>query len=292
MSLGSAVSSAGDLNGDGVDDMIVGASWYNTNTGTAYVVFGSRNAVYENIDFATRVTGQTTGFHILAAAGYDFCGHSVSKAGDVNGDGVDDIIIGAYAADPSAGKVNAGISYVIFGRKVISAANAFADIQLPTVAMAAGVGFRILGAYSVDYSGISVSGAGDVNDDGIDDVIIGAYSADPPNLAVDSNAGIAYVVFGKNMTGSALAFGDVDLSLIVTGSTLGFRILAAGFSNQLGVWVSRAGDVNHDGISDVVVGARYADPDNLIANSDAGVSYVIFGRQVTAPANAFGDIQL
>eukprot|EP01032_Pedospumella_encystans_P039229 gene39229-biopygen21915 len=255
MSLGSAVSSAGDLNGDGVDDIIVGASWFNTNTGTAYVVFGSRTTVFENIDFATRITSQTTGFRILAVAGYDLCGHSVSKAGDVNGDGVDDIIIGAYAADPSVARANAGISYVIFGRKVTSPANAFTDIQLTNTAMSSGVGFRILGAVAADYSGATVSGAGDVNGDGIDDVIVGAYYADPPYLVADSNAGIAYVIFGKNMTGTALAFGDVDLALIVTGSTLGFRILAAGFSHQLGVWVSRAGDVNHDGISDVVVGA-------------------------------------
>jgi len=259
MSLGSAVSAAGDLNGDGVDDLIVGAVWFSGNTGTAYVVFGSRNTVFQDIDFSTRVTGPTTGFRIVAAAAGDFCGQSVSKAGDVNGDGIDDVIVGAYGADPTPGKLGAGISYVIFGRKVTSPANAFTDIQLPTTAMAASVGFRMLGAVTADYSGIAVSGAGDVNGDGIDDVIVGAYSADPPSLAADSDAGIVYVVFGKNMTGSTSAFGDIDLSLIVTSSTLGFRILGSASGDQLGVFVSRAGDVNHDGISDVIVGARYAD---------------------------------
>eukprot|EP01032_Pedospumella_encystans_P039201 gene39201-biopygen13920 len=292
MSLGSAVSSAGDLNGDGVDDVIVAAAWWNGNTGIAFVVFGSFDQIFDHIDFATRVTGPTTGFRILPAEQGGLFGYSVSKAGDVNGDGVDDVIIGAYASNPDVGRPSAGISYVIFGRKVTSLANAFTDIQLPTTAMASNVGFRILGAAVGDRSGSSVSGAGDINADGIDDLVIGAYFADPPSLAPGSNAGIVYIVFGKNMTGSAVAFGDVDLSQIVTGSTLGFRILGAAANDVLGLSVSRAGDVNHDGISDVIVGARNADPENLAANSNAGISYVIFGRRVTSPANAFGDIQL
>eukprot|EP01032_Pedospumella_encystans_P039149 gene39149-biopygen232 len=216
MSLGSAVSSAGDLNGDGVDDVIIGASWVNTNTGIAYVVFGNADTLIEDIDFDTRITGLTTGFRILAAAGGDYCGRSVSKAGDVNGDGVDDVILGNQGADPAAGRGSAGISYVIFGRKVTSVANAFTDIQLPTTAMAANVGFRILGAMLLDYSGISVSGAGDINGDSIDDMIVGAYIADPPNLAADSEAGIVNVVFGRNLTGNAPPFGDIELSSIVT----------------------------------------------------------------------------
>ncbi|OYW92746.1 MAG: hypothetical protein B7Z23_05945 [Pseudomonadales bacterium 32-61-5] len=290
MSLGSVVSSAGDLNGDGVDDMLIGASWFNSNTGIAYVVFGSKNGVFQNIDFATWVTGPTTGFRILAAAAVDFCGHSVSSAGDVNGDGVDDVILGSQGGNPASGRGNAGISYVIFGRKVTSAAgNAFTDVQLPTTAMAAGVGFRILGVGGSDLSGTSVSGAGDVNGDGIDDVIVGAFCADPPLLQGDSNGGIAYIIFGKNMTGSTAAFGDIELSSIVSGSSAGVRILAAAAGDQLGLFVSRAGDVNHDGISDVIVAARNADPEGLSAGSDAGISYVIFGHKMIA---ATDDIQL
>eukprot|EP01032_Pedospumella_encystans_P039203 gene39203-biopygen15068 len=346
---GFAVSSAGDVNDDGFDDIIIGAPEANAGSGASrggisYIiygrnipggapvfgdielstvvsgsmigfrilgdtanilsgsavttagdwnadVFGKENFVFQNIDLNTRVTGQTIGFRILAAAMADSFGTSVSKAGDVNGDGVDDIILGANGADPP-GKQNGGVSYVIFGRKVTSSANAFTDIQLPTVAMAASVGFRILGAAGSDLSGVSVSGAGDVNGDGIDDVIIGAYFADPPSLPASSDAGIVYVVFGKNMTGSSTAFGDIELSSIVTGSSYGFRILAVGAGDQLGLSVSRAGDVNNDGISDVIVAARNTDPTNFAANSNAGICYVIFGRKVTSPANAFGDIQL
>ncbi len=274
---GNSVSTAGDINGDGVSDVIIGNSLVNSNTGVTYVVFGSRDASIANFDLATFTTGPTTGFRILAATFAGNSGRSVSCAGDVNGDGVDDVIVGSWATAVFV-KTNAGISYVIFGRKVTSPANAFTDIQLPTTTMAAGVGFRILGALSHDYSGWSVSNAGDFNHDGIDDVIVGAYSADPPSLAPASNAGMAYVVFGKNMTGSALAFGDVDLASIGPSSTIGFRILGAAAADRFGFSVSAAGDVNGDGISDIIVGADVADPPNLIAGSNAGISYVIYGR--------------
>eukprot|EP01032_Pedospumella_encystans_P039263 gene39263-biopygen27745 len=156
--------------------------------------------------------------------------------------------------------------------------------------MAATIGFRILGAYAGDHSGVSVSDAGDVNGDGIDDVIVGAFSAESPNMGASNDAGTAYVIFGKNMTGITTAFGDVDLSLVNTGSILGFRIIGAEFNDYCGYAVSNAGDVNGDGMNDIIVGAHRA---NHPGYDDIGIAYVIFGRKVTVTANnGFGDIQL
>jgi hypothetical protein len=112
-------------------------------------------------------------------------GYSVSTAGDVNGDGLDDLIVGSFEADPS-GKSKAGKSYVIFG-KINNA-----EVNLSVVASGTG-GFVINGENAGDLSGSSVSTAGDVNGDGLDDLIVGARMA-------KARAGKSYVIFGKNDT--------------------------------------------------------------------------------------------
>ncbi|WP_036532915.1 integrin alpha, partial [Neosynechococcus sphagnicola] len=105
-------------------------------------------------------------FFINGRTGGDASGHSVSSAGDINGDGIDDLIIGAVRADPN-GKTNAGQSYVVFG----TTSGFSSTLNLST--LNGSNGFVINGINASDFSGQSVSGAGDVNGDGIDDLIIG-----------------------------------------------------------------------------------------------------------------------
>lgn len=124
-------------------------------------------------------------------------------------------------------------------------------------------GFQILGAAANDQIGFLVDGAGDVNGDGIDDVILGAQTGDPPVTPARTDAGIAYVIFGQDH--STATFADVDLSTFTTGSA-GLRIFGATANDKLGTGVGRAGDVNGDGIDDIVVGAI-----------SASAAYVIFG---------------
>ena len=115
----------------------------------------------------------------------DSSGRSVSSAGDINGDGVDDLIIGAYGADPN-GSVS-GSSYVVFGSD--SGFNSTLNLS----SLDGSNGFRIDGVAEGNRSGVSVSSAGDINGDGVDDLIIGAYGADPNGSA----SGSSYVVFGR-----------------------------------------------------------------------------------------------
>ena len=116
-----------------------------------------------------------------------------------------------------------------------------------------------------DRSGYSVSGAGDVNGDGLTDLVVGAPYADPVGT---TSAGESYVVFGRD-AGTAVSLADV------ASGTGGFVINGIDGSDGSGWSVSGAGDVNGDGRADLIVGAYGADPGE---NTEAGESYVIFGH--------------
>jgi len=249
---GSSVSGAGDVNGDGLADLFIGASSASPGgtsfAGEAYVVFGKADGAPLNLGSLG-----SGGFQIVGADEDDFTGARLSGAGDVNGDGLADLIVAAFGADPDA-VTDAGQSFVIFGK----ADNAPIEIN----SLAAG-GFRVTGIDEYDRSGISVSGAGDVNGDGLADLIVGADRASPGG---EEYAGESYVVFGKADSV------DVDLASLGAG---GFRIGGADRGDNLGGSVSGAGDVNGDGLADLIVGASRANPGGA---SGAGISYVVFGK--------------
>ena len=116
--LGRSVSSAGDINGDGIDDLIIAAPYadYTGNysaEGAAYVVFGSAGGFDATFDVSNLNT--SNGFVITGIDDFDNLGRSVSSAGDINGDGIDDLIIGAPFAEPDDSYSSQGIAYVVFG---------------------------------------------------------------------------------------------------------------------------------------------------------------------------------
>ena len=245
---GTSVSSAGDINGDGIDDIIIGAPNANSSSGESYVVFGSDGGFSAIVALDT--LDGSNGFVIKGIASGDLSGTSVSGAGDINGDGIDDLVIGAPDANTASGE-----SYVVFG-----AIGDFSD-RLDLSDLDGSNGFVISGIDDFDLSGTSVSGAGDINGDGIDDLVIGAPNA-------NSSAGASYVILG--------ARGDFDASLNLSdldGSN-GFVINGSTSGDLSGGSVSGVGDINGDGIDDLIIGA-------INGNGGTGEGYVVLGVEGT-----------
>ncbi len=211
---GYAMDGAGDVDGDGHRDLIVGAWGAAGFTGEAAIILGPITADASLADADLRLAGITA---------WDLAGFSVSGAGDVTGDGRDDVIVGAYGVDGT--DYSMGAAYVIAGGlsrgRTLNAATA-----------------RLMGEAGGDNTGWSVAGAGDVNGDGIPDLLVGATGLD--------------VGVGEG-GGGWLFYGPVTGSLSVRDA--GVRILGEHPNSGTGHALDGAGDTDGDGMADVLIGA-------------------------------------
>ena len=237
---GSSVGTAGDVDGDGYADVIIGARYYTngqTSEGAAAVYRGSAVGLLPTSGTpATPADADWTAERNQASAAF---GHSAGTAGDVNGDGYSDIIIGAYYYDAPTTDEGAAIVY-----------NGYAS-GLMASWLWAGQSDQV----SANF-GFSVGTAGDVNGDGYADVIVGAFQYD----GGEANEGRVYVFHGSatGLTASA-------------ASTLECNMASA----QFGYSVGTAGDVNGDGYDDVIIGAnQYYSSD---AEGGEGAAYLYYG---------------
>ena len=257
---GASVSSAGDVNGDGFDDMIVGAPAGAHSNGSyssaSYVVFGKASGFSATLDLFS--LNGSNGFRLDGEAQFGGLGHAVSSAGDVDGDGFDDVIVGARFADPNG--YNSGSSYVIFGKA--SGFSATLDLSR----LNGSDGFRVDGLAQQDFLGETVSGAGDFNGDGFDDLMVTTQRS-----TSNADRGGTYIILGKaSGFDAAMALSDLDSSNFLTLNGL------APDDGSIEV-VSGAGDVNGDGFDDVMMSLPYASPNG----NHSGSSYVIFGGNFT-----------
>ena len=238
-----SVAGAGDVNGDGFADLIVGAFGADPNggnSGATYVVFGKASGFASSLELSA--LDGSDGFRINGEAASDISGRSVASAGDVNGDGFADLIIGAYAADPDGSC--SGACYVVFGK-----ASGFAS-SLELSALDGTNGFQINGEAAGDFSGDSVAERRRCQRRRLCRPDLRGQCADPKA----TRAAPRYVVFGK-----ASGFAS-SLELSALDGSDGFQINGEVASDFSGCSVASAGDVNGDGFADLIIGAYGADP--------------------------------
>ncbi|HKO92128.1 MAG TPA: integrin alpha, partial [Polyangiaceae bacterium] len=246
--LGVAVAGAGDVNGDGFDDLVLGEPSVNSELGAAYVVFGKADA--RRVALST-LAADAAGFVIYCAAPRVAAGRSVDGAGDFNGDGLDDVAIGAFGTNNASGRV-----HVVFGKL---------DTDVVDLGTLGAAGYIIEGG-NVGL-GVSVSAAGDINQDGLDDVIIG------DSIGLEEG-GAAHVVFGSRV-GATL-----DVGSLAADPTRGYQLVRADPLGNVGFAVSGVRDLNGDDIDDVATGAPFAKP--LVEDARSGIAYAVYGQREDA----------
>lgn len=246
--VGFHVEAAGDLDDDGFEDIIVGA--YRDPTigpaaGAAYVIYGPvTGGVIELADADAKLEAELTG---------DFAAEGFAGAMDLDDDGFDDFVIGAPGRFPPAqpGVPAPGAAYVFYGgEKRLAGTMSLADADA-----------KLVGESPVDFAGLSVAGATDLDDDGFDDLVTSAALDDAGGPA----AGAVYVLYGseERLTGTvSLALADAKL-IGAAGEVAGFRL-------------DRAGDFDDDGSQDLLIGAPAI---TGFGGSGIGSTYLVYGAR-------------
>jgi hypothetical protein len=249
---GNSVASIGDLDNDGVNDLAAGApndDTGNTDRGAVYVLFMNTDGTAKS---STKIADNTGGFSVTLTNS-DFFGISVANVGDLDNDGLDDLAVGANGENTGGG--DAGAAWVLL-------LNSDGTVKSSQKIASGTSGFTTLTAN--DQFGRSVAGIGDLDNDGVEDLAVGAW-LDPGGTAWG-----AVYLFLMNTDGTFKSFQKL------ARNTAGFNVTLAGF-DQFGQSVAGIGDLDNDGFLDLAVGANGDDT----GGADRGAVYVLFMVEVS-----------
>jgi hypothetical protein len=256
-SAGALVEIIPDLNGDGIDDLLIGtAPVHEEGSAVAYVVYGRETPSATKLNLAKLKPEQ--GFKVIAPATAG--GISLQGTVDLNGDGLQDLLFGAPSA--VSGVQQLGSVIVLYGRADFGKSVDLSEIDAPS-------GLVISGAVHQGSFGFSVTSAGDVNNDGIDDLIVAApledYIPPLPTIPTIGSDGAAYVIFGGNTLPATISVSNLD-------GTNGFALKSDVRRARVGFSVAGTGDLNGDGVDDIAVRVRGS------FDAPVGGVYVVYGN--------------
>lgn len=247
---GQVVAGAGDVNADGYADILIGAPYDDTgatDAGAVYLISGS--------DSLSSMILSGADAKLMGSVANQNIGRAIAGTGDVNGDGYDDFIVGDI--NDGDGGVGAGAGFLFYGR-----AASFTDANVNTANV------KIVGETAADYAGRSVSGGGDVNGDGLNDILIGAVGVD---IDLVSDVGGAYVIYGSASLTSPIDLSNADMKF--TGEAA---------NDDAGEYVAIVGDTNGDDYDDMLIGA-YGN------ENYTGATYFVLGSDSLASAMTFTE---
>jgi hypothetical protein len=262
--IGASASGVGDVNGDGIDDLLIGAVGITDEnshkTGGAYLVYGTEAQLLGVLNTAHLTSWATTAIEIHGGETGALCGQAVAGIGYFNDDEFSDFAIGCPGVSSAT-----GITFVLFGSGAIST-----NFTLQGDSMVDFQGFRVTGATPGESSGSVLAGGGDINGDSLDDLLIGA--------PLYQNTGAVYAVFGRSS-----GFNDIDMDQHTSTQAVAITTSGTYTHAMLGSALAIA-NVHGNRHADVVIGAQGTNVDNI---SGAGRVYVLSGANFQN-----GDINL
>ena len=246
---GYSVAGVGDVDGDGFDDLLIGANGEDSGgsgAGAAYLIYGDTL-----VGGSGEMDLSVADVMLIGESSNDNAGRLVSWLGDVDGDSLDDVLISAFANDD--GGMESGKTYIVSGATLAGDS----EIDL------ADADYSYMGESMYDYSGQSAAGLGDIDGDGLADFVVGAYGNDENG----ASSGSAYVILADSLGSSSAGLGSAD-----------YQLLGESGSDYAGYSVAGPGDVDGDGLADVLVGAYR----NGSTATLAGKAYLVVADDLTS----------